>query len=133
MANSMLRKFVNSRRKGAAGERELAAKLRGLFPGLPVRRGQQYSGVGGADVVGLAGVHVECKRTARLHLYPALGQARRDAKDGAVPVVMWRGNGADWVAVVALDDLIDLASAVISAVTHSQPDSRGQRAQGWNA
>lgn len=43
---------MNSRSKGAVGEREVAGILRGY--GYKARRGQQYSGANGdADVVGL--------------------------------------------------------------------------------
>ena len=46
---------MNSRNKGAAGEREVAGILRGY--GYKARRGQQYSGANGdADVVGLPGI-----------------------------------------------------------------------------
>ena len=53
--------MTNSRRKGASGERELAKKLREY--GYEARRGQQYCGSNGdADVVGIPGIHIECKR-----------------------------------------------------------------------
>ena len=69
-----------SREKGKRGERELASKLREF--GYNARRGQQYCGANGdADVVGLPGMHIEVKRTERLHLYDALDQSKRDAKD----------------------------------------------------
>ena len=59
--------MVDSRNKGKVGERELAKKLREY--GFEARRGQQYCGAdGSADVVGLEGVHIECKRTERLSL-----------------------------------------------------------------
>lgn len=70
---------MNSRQKGAAGERELARKLRDL--GYDCRRGQQYSGANGdADVVGLPGIHIECKRVERLCIEDAIAQAKRDAR-----------------------------------------------------
>jgi len=55
---------MNSKRKGKRGELELAKKLKEY--GFSARRGQQYSGIGGDDVVGLDGVHIECKRAERL-------------------------------------------------------------------
>lgn len=56
---------MNSRSKGARGERELAEKLREY--GYTTRRGQQYSGANGdADVVGVEGLHIECKRVEKL-------------------------------------------------------------------
>ena len=62
---------MNSNNKGKNGERELATILREY--GYDSRRGQQYCGSNGdADVVGLPGVHIECKRvetvTAKLVL-----------------------------------------------------------------
>lgn len=77
---------MNSRNKGAAGELELVAKLREY--GYQCRRGQQYSGANGdADVIGLPGVHIECKRVEKLNLYDAMAQAVRDKKDGELPAV----------------------------------------------
>lgn len=80
---------MNSRQKGAAGERELAKALRSH--GFETRRGQQYCGSNGdADVVGLPGVHIECKRVERLNLEDAMAQSRADARPGEIPVVMHR-------------------------------------------
>lgn len=94
---------MNSRNKGARGERELARKLREY--GYGCRRGQQYSGANGdADVVGLPGVHIECKRVEKLNLYDAMAQAKRDARPGEKPVVFWRRNNHKWLMVTEIDD-----------------------------
>lgn len=86
---------MNSRNKGAAGERELAGKLRDY--GYNARRGQQYSGANGdADVVGLPGIHIEVKRVERLNIDEAMEQARRDAREGEIPAVFHRRNGQPW-------------------------------------
>lgn len=67
---------MNSRQKGSRGERELAKIFR--EHGYEARRGQQYCGISGdADVVGLPGIHVECKRVEKLNLLDAMGQAMR--------------------------------------------------------
>ena len=59
--------MTNSRRKGTAGEIELAKELRKY--GFDTRRGQQYCGANGdADVVGIPGLHIECKRVERLNV-----------------------------------------------------------------
>ena len=72
---------MNSRQKGASGERELAKKLRKY--GYECRRGQQFNGAdGSADVIGLPGIHIECKRVERLNLEDAMAQSRRDAREG---------------------------------------------------
>lgn len=98
---------INSRAKGAAGERELAAKLRAY--GYECRRGQQFCGANGdADVVGLPGVHIECKRVERLSLYEAMSQAERDRREGEVPAVFHRKNGEKWVVILSLDDFMKL-------------------------
>lgn len=98
---------MNSRDKGCRGERELANKLKEY--GFDTRRGQQFCGANGdADVVGLPNVHIECKRTERLSLYDALAQAKSDAKDGEVPVIMHRKNSCEWVVVQPLEDWISL-------------------------
>ena len=82
---------MNSNRKGKDGELELAGVLRGY--GYESRRGQQYCGAdGSADVVGLPGIHIECKRVEKLNLYDAIEQSRHDACQNELPVVMHRKN-----------------------------------------
>lgn len=98
---------MNSRQKGAAGERELAKALRSH--GYETRRGQQYCGSNGdADVVGLPGVHIECKRVERLNLEDAMAQSRADARPGEFPVVMHRKNNCKWLVTLSLDDFMTL-------------------------
>jgi hypothetical protein len=96
-----------SRRKGKDGENELAAELRRLgFTGA--RRGRQYHGLEGRDVVGVEGVHLECKRTETLSLYGALDQAA--AGGGCeVPVVVHRRSRRPWVVIVPLDCALPFA------------------------
>lgn len=98
---------MNSRQKGAAGERELAKALRSH--GFETRRGQQYCGSNGdADVAGLPGVHIECKRVERLNLEDAMAQSRADARPGEIPVVMHRKNNCKWLVTLSLDDFMTL-------------------------
>lgn len=98
---------MNSRQKGAKGERELARLLRS--EGYDTRRGQQYSGANGdADVVGLPGIHIECKRVERLNIYDAIDQSKRDAREGETPVVMHRKNHSEWLVTMRLEDWLEL-------------------------
>ena len=97
---------MNSLAKGKRGERELAKKLKEY--GYDCRRGQQYSGIEGDDVVGLDGIHIECKRVERLQLTDAMLQSRRDSKEDEIPVVMHRKNHEDWMVTMLLDDWIKL-------------------------
>lgn len=97
---------INSRAKGAAGERELAHWLEER--GLQARRGQQFNGLEGKDVVcDELPIHIECKRVETLQLYKALEQAERDAKDETA-VVFHRRNRKKWVAILDADELIKL-------------------------
>lgn len=99
--------MTNGREKGARGERELARKLREY--GYHSRRGQQYSGANGdADVVGLFGIHIECKRVERLNLQDAMDQAKRDRREGELPAVFHRKNNCEWLVTMTLDDWIHL-------------------------
>ena len=103
---------INSDRKGKQGERELAKKLREY--GYDCRRGQQHSGIEGEDVVGLPGIHVECKRVERLNIYDAVDQAKRDSGKNDLPfgynlpTVFHRKNRCEWLVTMTLDDWIEL-------------------------
>ena len=97
-----------SQRKGAAGERELAALL--CENGYPVQRGGSLSFGEVPDLVGLPGIHVECKRVERLNLSQAMAQAVRDAEkfqDGA-PAVFHRSNRQPWMVTMCFHDWIQL-------------------------
>lgn len=98
---------INSRNKGAEGERELAKVLRQY--GYESRRGQQYSGANGdADVVGLPGIHIECKRVEKLNLYDAMSQAISDARANEMPAVFHRKNNCKWLVSMQLDDFMKI-------------------------
>ncbi len=105
-----------SRRKGAAGELEAAAKLNEVL-GTCLHRGRQYhGGPESPDLAGdVPGLHVEVKRTERLRIWEAVSQARSDASVDQVPVVMHRANRKPWVLIVELDLLIRLLDVVDEA------------------
>ena len=98
---------MNSRNKGKRGELELVHVLK--MHDFEVRRGQQYSGANGdADVIGIEGLHIECKRVEKLNINSALMQAEADARAGEMPCVMHRRNHEEWKATVRLDDFLKL-------------------------
>ncbi len=99
--------MTNSRRKGAEGERELSRKLKEY--GYDCRRGQQYCGANGdADVVGLPGIHIECKRVEKLNLYDAMAQSVKDSREDEKPAVFHRKNNCEWLVTMRLDDFMKL-------------------------
>lgn len=91
--------------KGKRGEREFAEVCRNH--GFEVRRGQQYSGIEGKDVVGLDGFHVEVKRQERVRIYDWMKQAIEDA-DQEVPVVAMKCNRKPWLMVIRVEDFFRL-------------------------
>lgn len=108
---------MNSRNKGKVGELELRDELRKLFPHLAdgIRRGQQYNGIDGQDVVGIPGWHVECKRVEKLNIESAVNQAACDAKEHEVPVVCHRRNRGQWLMTFPLSELARMVDAVVAA------------------
>lgn len=98
---------INSREKGRKGETELAKILRER--GYEARRGQQFCGANGdADVVGLPGYHIECKRVEKLNLEAAMEQSKRDARQGEIPIVAHRKNRHEWLVTLRLEDFLDI-------------------------
>lgn len=99
---------ATERNKGKRGEREIARLL--TDHGHPARRGVQYSG--GPDspdvICESLPFHFEVKRTERLRLHKAMQQAIDDAKPGSVPVVAYRRNGGEWMAILRLTDLLEV-------------------------
>ena len=67
-----------SQRKGRAGELELSRILQGYGYDVQPGRAQSYGEV--PDLVGLLGIHIECKRNERLNVWEAMAQATRDAE-----------------------------------------------------
>ena len=99
-----------SKNKGKRGEREAAGEVSRLFR-VQARRGVQYQGgPESPDVNGLPGVHIEVKRCESLSIYTAMAQARRDAGEEDIPIVLHRRNGKQWLCVVDLEDLPALVS-----------------------
>lgn len=102
-------KGINSRAKGKRGESGFAKLL--TTRNLKARRGQQFSGgAGSPDVVceALSDVHFEVKYTEVCKPYGFMAQARRDAGEHKKPVVAFRKNGEEWLAIMDMDFALDL-------------------------
>ena len=97
-----------SQRKGADGERELAALLH--EHGYEIERGGSLSYGTVPDLTGLPGIHIEVKRVEKLNIGEAMAQAVRDAErfhDGA-PTVFHRRNRQPWLVTMQLEDWLGL-------------------------
>lgn len=97
---------INSRAKGVAGEREFSNLCK--KHGFETRRGQQYSGIEGKDVVGLDGIHIEVKRVEKLNISNAIRQAIRDKTDGEIPIVAHRKNREEWLVTMRATDFLEM-------------------------
>lgn len=104
---------INSRDKGARGERELAQALR-LHGFVNAERGQQHSGSPDSPDIknAIRDVHIECKRVEKLNLDAAMTQSSKDAGEN-IPVVMHRKNNTEWKVTVSLCNLIEFSMAVL--------------------
>lgn len=109
---------INSRAKGAAGEREFAGVLREA--GFEARRGQQFSGSPDSpDVVTNLPLHFEVKRVEAFNVYNGMEQAMRDSEPSKVPVVAYRKNKKEWLAVLRMEDFLNMMKKL-----HSTPKPR---------
>ncbi len=111
---------MNRYRKGYRGETELADALSRLL-GVTVKRGASpyLPGFLARDVIGLPGLHIECKRRERLCFTAALRQARRDAGGYLVPIIAHRANHEAWLITMELRDLPKLARIIHGLVNRA--------------
>lgn len=94
--------MTNSREKGKRFERLVAGLFKSI--GYEARRGQQYCGANGdADVVGVPGIHIECKAVEKLNLYDAMAQAKHDC-NGKIPVVIHKKNNCNVLVTMEFEE-----------------------------
>ena len=108
-----------SRNKGKHGELELSHTLQQL--GFQTaHRSQQYCGTpSSADVIGLPGVHIECKRSETLSVYAAYEQAVKDSVGSSdLPVVMHRRSRRPWLVIMSLSDWAKLYKSYVRRKDH---------------
>jgi len=118
---------LNSRQKGAAGEREWAGFVRDTW-GVNAYRGRQYHGRDDApDVVSdLDGLHFEVKRVERLNIHDAWLQCFADATPEQVPTVAFRRNRGEWMLTLKAADAERFAMCLLDGIrggasAHSAP------------
>lgn len=100
---------INSKQKGARGEREFASLCK--EHGFDVRRTQQYCGNTGdaSDCVGLPNIYIEVKRVQALNIDKAMAQAIHDSEHkNVMPIVAHRKNNAEWLITMRADDWFEV-------------------------
>lgn len=99
-----------SKARGKRAELDLAHKLQEF--GFEARRTAQYCGKAGtSDVIGVPGVHCECKAVQRLNIWEALDQSKRDSEadeNDDIPAVFFKRNRSGWYVALPLSDFIRL-------------------------
>ncbi len=136
--------MINSKRKGAAGEREWAKFCR--EQGYDVRRTQQYCGgtEESADCVGLPYIHQEVKRVQTLNIDEALEQAWKDSLKqigtdtkgfpkyiNNTPIVAHRKNGKRWKVTMYADDWFKLYREWEAGQAINQTDNLEEMSEGF--
>lgn len=101
---------VNSRDKGARGERSVAKLFQEA--GYQAERGCQHDGLSGhPDVTNTPYIWVEVKWRARLNIYEAIEQAERDSSallEDVLPVVIHKKNREQWKCTMRVLDFLTL-------------------------
>lgn len=101
---------MSQKRKGIRGEllfRDLCREQG--FPWAE-RMGQQMyqRGADVADVIGLPGIHIECKFVERLDLRRAMAQSERDTAPGELPIVAHKQSRKPWLITMRAVDWFKL-------------------------
>lgn len=113
------------RDRGARGERLLRDFLNSH--GLDVKRGSCFRHE--SDLIGLIGIHVECKFVDRLNLRKAMEQAEEEAqkrKDG-IPVVFHKTTRKPWLVTMRGEDWVMMYKL---ALGRAIDDSEGHSTSG---
>lgn len=106
--------MVNSRAKGARGERSARDAVRLYWGAEACVRTAQVSGKFSSDLTGaLEGAHLEVKCLAGIHALRFLDQARRDAKEGEIPVVLMKEDRGPWVVMVEIERSPEFAERLV--------------------
>lgn len=98
--------MTNSKQKGKRFERTVAGLFREAgYDGA--RRSQQYAGINhDADVVGVPGLHIECKAVEKLNLYNAMEQSKSEKREGEIPIVVHKKNNHNVLVTMEWDDWV---------------------------
>lgn len=101
--------MIDSRRKGAEGERQVCRILHAHGWPHAERTSNGRDQTGRGDIArGPEGVHLEVKLRQRLNVSEAWDQVKRDAHTLDIPVLVHRPSRHEWMATMPLTDLLPL-------------------------
>lgn len=102
---------INSRQKGARGERMFASLLR--EHGYEAERGCQHAGGKDSPDVktNMKDLHWEIKFVEKLNLQDAMEQSKRDAGDTEMPLVAHKRSRTEWLVTMRFADWVKLYKA----------------------
>lgn len=114
---------INSRQKGAAGERELSHEIKRVLGWAGImteanRTAQHCGDSGDSDVLihRLPQVFAEVKRVQSLNVQAAMDKAAEQAEAaGKIPVLFHRKNHKPWLVTLKLDQLPQFADMMEAA------------------
>ena len=104
---------INSRSKGARGERQWRDVLRSY--GYEAERGQQRAGGPDSPDVkcpDLPWIHWEVKCVERLNIHSAVDQAKRDSSVSQVPIVAHKRNRGRWLVTLDAEQFLNLIKKI---------------------
>lgn len=96
------------REKGKRGEREAAELLRPVFPDARRRVVNHAGAEDGRDLENTGAFAVQVKR----HVRPAPVSALYEIKAPGIPLLLTRGDGGEWLAVLRADDLVRILADI---------------------
>ena len=111
---------LKEREKGARGERMLRDKLHEL--GFEeATRGFVWNHT--SDLIGLKGIHVECKFVEKLNIRNALDQAQKEAikRQDGLPTVFSKTSRKPWIVTMKLEDWAKLYKAYLKEYKEPLP------------
>ena len=100
-----------SRDKGKRGERAARDQCRKYWnSGDKCIRAAQANGKFSCDLLGaLPESHVEVKFYQRIVATDFMEQAKEDAEEGQIPIVIMKQNGGEWMCMIRMQDSVAFA------------------------
>ena len=99
-----------SRTKGLSFERQIAIKLREIFPNARRHLEYQSEEANGVDLVNTGAFRIQCKKLKKYAPITCIEEVVCDPVMGDIPVLITAGDNKPAMAVLPLDDFLKLIS-----------------------